>query len=99
MADALRVDPVDLRMSSDHMDMHHADLQAAHSAANADIDAAQAGWVGASAAALQARFAEWQNTTAELCGDIAAHGAAFRKSAEGYTTVDADGADKLNKQF
>jgi hypothetical protein len=60
MAKDLRVDPIDLRLSSDHMDMHHTEVSTAHVAANGDIEAAQAGWVGASAAALQAKFAEWQ---------------------------------------
>jgi hypothetical protein len=26
MAEPVKVDPIDLRMSSDHMDMHHAEL-------------------------------------------------------------------------
>jgi WXG100 family type VII secretion target len=95
----LKVDPIDLHMSSAHMDMHHADLQAAHSAANADIEAAQSGWVGTSAAALQAKFVEWQNATTQLCSDVAAHGAAFRKAAEGYTTADDDSAGKLDNQL
>ena len=30
MADQLTVDPIDLHMSSAHMDMHHTDLQTAH---------------------------------------------------------------------
>lgn len=99
MADQLRVDPIDLHMSSDHMDMHHADLQTAHTAANADIEAAQAGWVGTSATALQAKFAEWQAATTHLCNDVAAHGAALRKAAEGYPTVDAESAGKLDNQL
>lgn len=92
----LKVDPIDLHMSSDHMDMHHAELCAAHTAANGDIEAAQAGWVGASAVALQAKFAEWQATTEQLCGDIAAHGAAYRAAATGYVRNDANASETLN---
>ena len=99
MAGQLRVDPIDLHMSSNHMDMHHADLQAAHSAANADIEAAQAGWVGTSAAALQAMFTQWQAASIALCRDVAAHGAAFRAAAQGYTTVDADSAGTLDNRL
>ena len=66
MADHLRVDPIDLSMSSDHMDMHHGELLAAHTAANGTIEEAQTGWVGASAAALQSKLAEWQAVTAEF---------------------------------
>jgi WXG100 family type VII secretion target len=99
VAEPVKVDPIDLRMSSDHMDMHHAELLAAHSAANDAIEAAQAGWVGASAAALQTKLAEWQGVTMELCGDIAAHGEAFRSAAAGYESTDADRAEKLDRQL
>ena len=82
-------------MSSDHMDMHHAELRAAHAAADSDIAHAQAGWVGASAAALQAKIAEWQTTTEQLTGDIAAHGAAYRAAANGYTDNDSNAAEAM----
>jgi WXG100 family type VII secretion target len=99
MADPVKVDPIDLRMSSDHMDMHHFELLAAHTAANGAIEEAQAGWVGASAAALQTKLAEWQAVTTELCGDIAAHGEAFRSAAAGYESTDTDSAEKLDRQL
>ncbi len=99
MGDRVQVDPIDLRMSSDHMDMHHAELLGAHTAADGAIEEAQAGWVGASAAALQARLVEWQAATARLCGDIAAHGDAFRAAAAGYETTDTDSAEKLNDEL
>ena len=99
MADPVKVDPVDLRMSSDHLDMHHGELLAAHTAANGAIEEAQAGWVGASAAALQTKLAEWRAVTVELCGDIAVHGEAFRNAAAGYESTDANSAEKLNRQL
>ena len=95
----LKVDPVDLHMSSAHMEMHHAELRAAHTAANESIEAAQAGWVGAAGAALQAKFADWQAVTRRLTGDIAAHGAAFQSAATGYATTDGDGAEDLHQQL
>lgn len=97
MADHLKVDPIDLHMSSDHMDVHRADLHAAHTAAHGEIEGAQAGWVGASAAALQSKMAEWQATTTQLCGDIAAHGAAYKAAANGYTQNDANSAEALDR--
>jgi WXG100 family type VII secretion target len=99
MGDRVKVDPIDLHMSSDHMDMHHAELLGAHTAANGAIEEAQAGWVGMSAAALQAKFAEWQAATAQLCGNIAAHGEAFRSAATGYESTDTDSAEKLDRQL
>jgi WXG100 family type VII secretion target len=95
----LEVDPVDLQLSSDHMDMHASELSTAHGAANSDIEAAQGGWVGASGAALQAKFAEWQEVTTRMTTDVAAHGAAFRQAAHGYASVDGDSAEHLDQQF
>jgi uncharacterized protein YukE len=95
----LEVDPIDLHASSAHMEMHHAELLAAHAAANESIEAAQAGWVGASRAALLAKGAEWRTATGQLTSDVAAHGAAFQIAATGYATADADGADTLDQQI
>ena len=99
MADYVKVEPIDLHMSSDHMDMHHAEFLATHTAANGAIEEAQAGWVGASAAALEAKFVEWEEATAEMTGDIAAHGEAFRAAAAGYADTDAHGARKLDDEL
>ena len=99
MAMDLRVDPIDLHLSSAHMDAHHAELLAAHTAANDTIEAAQAGWVGASGAALQAKFADWQAATARMTGDIAAHGTAFQRAAQGYAGIDGDSAEHLDQQL
>ncbi len=95
--DELKVNPVDLHMSADHMDMHDAELRAAHAAADGVIEGAQTGWVGASASALQSKVAEWQATTTRLSGDIAAHGAAYRMAANGYGHNDADAAEALDR--
>ena len=95
----LKVDPIDLHMSADQMSVHHADLRAAHAEADSDIEGAQAGWVGASAAALQAKLAEWQATTERLCGSIAEHERAFRAAGRQYETVDEDGAEKITGEI
>ena len=86
-------------MSVDHMDMHRADLSTAHSAADAQIEAAQAGWVGTSGAALIAKIAGWQETTATLTSEITNHGAAFQSAAEQYASVDETSADSLDTQL
>jgi WXG100 family type VII secretion target len=99
MADQLKVDPIDLHMSATHMDVHHAELQAAHAAADGVMEGAQSGWVGASASALQSKMAEWQATTTRLCGDIAAHGAAYQAAAKLYTQNDTDSAEALDRQL
>lgn len=99
MAKDLSVDHIDLHLSSDHMDMHRSDLALAHGAANSDIEAAQAGWVGASGQALQAKFAEWQEATTKMTTDIGAHGEAFKTAAQGYAAIDGDSATHLDEQF
>lgn len=95
----LQVDPIDLRLSSDHLDMHRAELAAAHTAANGDIEAAQASWVGLSGAALQTKFVEWQDATTKMTNDIAAHGAAVLSAAHRYATVDDESAQHLDDQL
>jgi WXG100 family type VII secretion target len=99
VGDRLKVDPIDLHMSSDHMDLHHSELQAAHTSANGAIEAAQTGWVGASGTALQSKMAEWQATTTKLCGDIAAHGAAYRTAAKLYAQNDTNSAEALDREL
>ncbi|MBS4728040.1 WXG100 family type VII secretion target [Mycobacterium sp. SM1] len=88
VCEPLRVDPVDLRLSADRMGAHHGDLRAAHMGADREIEDAQAGWVGASAAALRAKFAEWQAVTERLCGGIADHEQAFLVAGAAYQRVD-----------
>ena len=95
----LKVNPIDLYMSADHMSVHHADLRAAHAAADSDIEGAQGGWVGASAAALQAKLVEWQATTEQLCGNISDHEQAFRAAGKAYQTVDGESAEHITNQL
>jgi WXG100 family type VII secretion target len=97
VAAQLKVDPIDLHMSSHHMDVHRAEFSAAHAAANSEIEGAQTGWVGASAIALQAKLTEWQTATARLADDIGAHGAAFRSAANGYAENDVTSAKALDE--
>jgi WXG100 family type VII secretion target len=99
MPEPLEVDPVELHISANHMSVHHADLRAAHAAADSEIEGAQAGWVGASAAALQAKLAEWQSTTEHLCGTIADHEQAFRAAGNQYRAVDGQSADNIDDQI
>ncbi|WP_156658228.1 WXG100 family type VII secretion target [Mycobacterium kyorinense] len=98
MFEPLEVDPVDLRISANHMSVHHNNLRAAHATADSDIEGAQVGWVGASVAALRAKLAEWQSTTEQLCGSIADHEQAFRVAGSQYRAVDGQSADNINDQ-
>lgn len=95
----LRVDAIDLALSADHMDMHGRDLQVSHAAANAAIDCAGAGWVGTSAVELQARLAEMQSVTDDLCQHIETMGERFRIASQRYTESDASSADALAREM
>ena len=97
MPKPLEVDPIDLRISANHMDVHHAELAAAHTAANSEIEAAQVGWVGASGAALMAKFAEWQEATFAITSEIASHGAAFQATADDYAATDQTNAEGIDR--
>lgn len=99
MAKPLRVDPVDLQMSADHIAVHCAEFRAAHADTDADIEAAQPGWVGTSASALRANFVEWQAATTQLSSAMEAHGVALRAAAQSYTTTDSGNAVSLDSQF
>lgn len=91
----LRVDTDDLRMSADFMDMHGEDLRREHAAADTSIADSAAEWVGASAAALQAKLAEWQRVTAHATGEFTYHNAAFKKVAVEFETMDDEAAVSL----
>lgn len=95
MSDKVRVDPVDLRMSANHLAMHSEDLRAAHTEADADIEATQAGWVGESAMAMQVKLEEWQQFTARVCADLDIHQANFCSAANAYEVTDADSAGTI----
>ncbi|SRX94723.1 hypothetical protein MSP7336_02983 [Mycobacterium shimoidei] len=99
MPQPLKFDLADLHISANHMSVHHADLKAAHAEADTDIQNAQAGWVGASAAALQGKLAEWQATTEQLCGNIADHEQAFRAARNAYQRTDDQSADNIDDQL
>lgn len=92
----LSVDLIDLHMSSDHLAMHEHDLREAHTAADGVMAEAQAKWVGASAAAMPACLARWQEETGVLLDDIAAQGSQMRSAAFGYALADGAGADAVD---
>lgn len=91
----LKVDPVDLYMSSDRMGMHHADLQKAHAGADALIEGAMSGLVGSSAIALQEKLLEWQGVTRQLCETVSYHQVEFKQSGVMYETTDGDSKGQI----
>jgi WXG100 family type VII secretion target len=91
----IRVEPEDLHLSASLVDGHGEDVQLGHAAADAEIQAAQAGLVGLSAAAMQAKAAEWKAVTAALTARLANHSTALRADALGYQQTEAQNAESV----
>lgn len=92
MPEPLRVNPTDLFLSANHLEAHHGDHTQVHEAANTAIESSSAGWVGTSAAALQAKMADLQAITSHISGELAHHRDAFHQIGHGYENMDEDGA-------
>jgi WXG100 family type VII secretion target len=86
--DSLSVEPERLRMSADRMDVHRADHIQTHSATNAAIEAASAGWVGSSASALQAKMTDWAGQSLHIENELTHYRDAFDQCGHAYTTTD-----------
>ncbi|OHT83145.1 hypothetical protein BKG68_17265 [Mycobacteroides saopaulense] len=92
VAQVLRVDYIDMKMSSHLIDGHCEDLRAAHAAADATIQAAQSGWVGQSAIALQEKLLELQGITHHANNECNHHSTAITAISDKFQTIDEHGA-------
>jgi WXG100 family type VII secretion target len=88
MAERIRVVPEDLLISGSQVEGHAAEVEAGHAASDARIQAAQAGMVGMSSAAVEAKLAQWQATTAALTARLTDHAEAFTTSGIDYRDAD-----------
>ncbi|EIV30394.1 WXG100 family type VII secretion target [Mycobacteroides abscessus] len=86
--DSLSVEPERLRMSADRMDAHRAEHVEIHSATNSAIEASAAGWVGSSAAALQAKMTDWAAQSLHVENELTHYRDAFDQCGHAYTTTD-----------
>lgn len=96
MPKPLQVDAVDLGLSAAVIDSLADEVRAAHADADARIEAAQSGWVGASAAAMAAKRAAWQGFTSGMYAEMAAHSAKFRAAAHEFQATDSHGAEAID---
>jgi WXG100 family type VII secretion target len=92
MADRIRVKPEDLLVSGAQVKGHADDVEAGHAASDASIYAAQAGLVGSSAAAMEAKLAQWKSATVELTNRLAEHAQALTAGASDYRESDDNNA-------
>lgn len=95
MPKSLNVDPADLFMSADHLDMREAEHTAAHGSANANIEAATSGWIGSSATGLQEKLEHLKNITTHVRKELEHHREAFRAVGNRYQTIDEEAAAEI----
>jgi WXG100 family type VII secretion target len=91
----MRVDPVTLRASAGQIDVSADDLRAQHGSAHERIAAAQAGWIGASAVALKATEAQWEEESAAHYTELVKHGQHFRSAAASYLDIDTEAGSEI----
>lgn len=83
-------------MAADHVDLAADNLRAGHGSAHERMGAAQAGWIGTSAAALASAAAKWEQESAGLYSEIAGHAGDFRAAAARYVTTDDQQASDID---
>lgn len=87
--EGLRVDPTEVLIAADHVDVAADNLRADHGSAHSRIGAAQPGWIGSSAAALTASAAKWEEDSTRHYSELVGHVEALRSAASMYTGTDS----------
>ncbi|MEE6167935.1 MULTISPECIES: WXG100 family type VII secretion target [unclassified Mycolicibacterium] len=95
MSQPLNVDPIELFMSSDHLDMRQSQHSYVHELANAALESAGGGWVGNSAAALQGKLSDLHQISAHIENELGHHRDVFRKIGHAYSDIDEQSAADL----
>lgn len=93
--ESLRVDIEALAGSAAHVAGQGEDLATAHLASDNRIEAAQSGWVGSSAVALQNRTAVWLETSRRLLTNVGDHALALNNDGISYTEQERANAERL----
>ena len=95
MGKDLRVDPVEVKMAADHVDVAADGLRADHGVAQERIGTAQAGWIGTSGDALAKLSTKWEEDSTRHYNDLIAHVEAFKSAAANYVSTDTQGATDI----
>lgn len=93
---SLRVNIDELASSGVAVAGHGEDVAMKHAAAAGRIDAAQAGWRGASAIAMADRSERWMATTVELLTRLSGHAQALHTSACGFAEMETRNSQSLD---
>ena len=90
-----RVDIEALAASAAHVAGQGDDLASAHLASDNRIASAQSGWVGSSAAALQARAAAWLETSRRLLTNVGDHALRLNNDGISVAALESANVEKL----
>lgn len=91
-----RVDLETLAYSAAHVSGQDEDLAIAHLSSDNKIEAAQPGWVGTSAEALNARMAVWLETSRRLLTRVGGHALDLHNDTIKFAAMERENAEKLH---
>jgi uncharacterized protein YukE len=91
----LQVDLEALAGSAAHVSRQAEDLATAHLSSDNRIAAAQPGWVGSSAAALNVKTEIWLETSRRLLGRVGGHAIELNSDGIGFATMEQENAGQL----
>ena len=94
---SLRVNIEQLASSGTAVNNHGEDVATKHAAAATRIDAAQAGWQGASAAAMALLSEQWESKTSALVTRLSDHAQALHASANGFAEMEQRNSQALQQ--
>ncbi|WIM86637.1 WXG100 family type VII secretion target [Candidatus Mycobacterium wuenschmannii] len=90
-----RVDLEALASSAAHITGQGEDLATAHVSSDDQLVAAQAGWVGSSATALNAKTAAWVQTSRRLVTDVGNHATDFHNDGHSFAEMERSHVQQL----
>jgi WXG100 family type VII secretion target len=90
-----RVDPAALAGSAAQVSAQGEELASAHLSSDNRVATAQSGWVGASAAALDAKAAAWLETTRDLLTRLGDHASDLAGDGIAFVALERDNIEKL----
>jgi uncharacterized protein YukE len=91
-----RVDLEALACAAAQVSAQGEDLASAHLSSDNRIAAAQPGWVGDSAAALQITTASWLETSRRLLARVGEHALNLNNDGIGFAAMERDNADRCS---
>lgn len=94
-ADAFRVDLEALGSSAAHVTGQGEDLATAHLSSDNRLAAAQSGWVGSSAAALDSKTAQWLQVSRRLVSSIGEHAMHLNQDGIDFAAMEHEHTEKL----